>query len=351
MDNEIDRTELIRKIAGRAGVSFSTASSVLHDKQYGMRISKGTKQLVIDIAREMGFEPDSAEKKLKDAADSGVRQFVAVFWNRKLLTENIGDFFDGAYETISRHGFGVELVTCLYDEEKLSDYAGVLQAGHYSGIIVNGATQADSDFLERIALPIPVVLTSRMGKSLSSVHVDNFFLGRECARLFSQDGRRRAGVITTERHSTGSNMRETGFREGCKEFGIELRPEWDIVTHQFDIIRISDDLIPLMKQPEFPDCLFVQRSSMMPSIYTAMAKQGLRMPEDIAMIGGGLNHVLGRSTPSFSTVGGSMHAYGKSSLELVMLLIGKNTNMPINTVTPPVFEFHDSFRPARERPS
>ena len=339
-------TVLIREISERAGVSQSTVSIVLNGRGDEMRISKKTQQLVKDIAREMDYHPNIYARRLRNAAQSGMKQMIAVFWCSRLLEDEMARFFEGAAETVKENKYGTELVIRIFDEDHLSDHLDLINSQHYNGIIVNGASRADADFLESEPFDIPVVLTSRIGKALSSVHVDNYNVGRQCAILFAEAGYRKAGLIMPVKPSVGSNLRIAGFREACGESGIELRPEWELMSDEFDMARTVTLFNRILDLEERPDCLFIQRSMMALPVYAAMERRRLRIPDDIAILGCGINSFLNLTHPSISMVGGSMKSYGKSAVDLIMLLINNHITTPMNTVTPPVFVFNDSFRPA-----
>ena len=342
-------TVLIKQISERAGVSQSTVSIVLNGRGDEMRISKKTQQLVRDIAREMDYHPNIYARRLRNAAQSGMKQMIAVFWCSRILEDEMARFFEGAAETVKENKYGTELVIRIFEEDHLADYLDLINSQHYNGIIVNGASRQDVDFLESESFDIPVVLTSRIGKALSSVHVDNYNVGRQCASLFADAGYRKAGLIMPVKPSAGSNLRIAGFREACGEYGIELRPEWELMTDEFNMGNATVTAVSrILDLPERPDCLFVQRSMMALAIYAAVERRGLRIPEDIAILGCGINSFLNMTQPSFSMVGGSMKSYGKSAVDLIMLLINNHITTPMNTVTPPVFVFNDSFRPREE---
>ena len=112
-------------------------------------------------------------------------------------------------------------------------------------------------------------------------------------------------------------------------------------------VKILDtfDFSRFLKQKELPNCLFVQRSMMALGIMNAIQRKGMKIPEDMALLGCGLNSFLGRNKPSLSMVGGSLKSYGTASLNLLMMMINNRITTPMNTITPPVFEYNSSFVP------
>ena len=338
-------TVLIKEIASKAGVSQSTVSIVLNGRSEEMRISKKTQELVLEIAKEMDYHPNIYARRLRNAADSGIKHMVLVLWNKKLLGDEMARFFEGAFECIEENNYGVELVIRAFEEDNIKKHLNVLNSQNYNGIIVSGATKADVDFLESESFDIPVVMTSRIGKALSSVSVDNYSVGRQCAKLFADAGYKKAGIVTTHKPSVGSNLRVVGFKEACEEYGIEIKPEWEMATDEFDVSANEDDFSKFLKQKDLPNCLFVQRSMMALGIMNAIQRKGMKIPEDMAILGCGLNSFLGRNKPSLSMVGGSLKSYGTASLNLLMMMINNRITTPMNTITPPVFEYNTSFVP------
>jgi len=333
----------IKQIAEMVGMSQSTVSIVLNGRGDEMRISKETQKRIQEVAKSLDYRPNIYARRLRNTSEKQPNQMIAVFWNDSFMEDTMSRFFKGASTAVKENKYGVEFMIQLFSAGNLKEYGELLNIQKYNGIIIAGAFEEDMRFLEQGRFDIPIVLSSRSSDRFSSVYVDGYMIGYECAKLFSQKGLKSAGLFGVRQGATSSSLRELGFMNGCREYGIDIREDWIFKSetrNMEDGYQCAKELLLLQKKPE---ALFIMYDSMALGAVFAFKEDYIRIPEELSIIVYGLNNMLELTSPSFTMVGNSMETAGKNSVELLMTIIHNNIMMPISRVIEPAYIYGNSF--------
>ena len=160
-------TTQIKEIAERLGVSPGTVSIVLNGRGDAMRISKATQQRVRDAAKEMNYQPNIYARRLRSSGSEETCKVIAVFWNTDFTDDSMGRFFKGLYQTVKEKGYRVEFFIQLFEFDHICDCREIMTASRFSGIIISGASDADTEYLNTIKFDLPIVLMNRNEQRLS----------------------------------------------------------------------------------------------------------------------------------------------------------------------------------------
>ena len=222
----------IKQIAEHLGLSSGTVSIVLNGRGDELRISRETQKMVLNTAREMNYQSGKTQKKKEDGKNNtsfvsgGWR--IGVFWNLQYMSGLLGQFYSGFQETIRKSDEKVEIVLQPFEYDHLSEFADAFSKNQFQGAIIGGLSEADSKYLKENTFEIPIVLINQTLENYSSVYVDDYQTGRQCAELFYGNGHKRAGVVFSENRSAASVLRYNGFAEECRKCGIQVREEWKV---------------------------------------------------------------------------------------------------------------------------
>jgi len=335
----------IKTIAEMLDVSTTTVSLVLNGRGDELRISKSTQEKVYSAAREIGVFLQSAQTPPLPKKYSRYKKFILVLWNQKILTEAMGRFFKGLSSQADEKSYQVEFVVRLFEEDALKEVISDADFLLFSGLIVHIPSKKDMLYLESIRGKIPTVISGRLTRQLSCVYTDDYAIGHECARLFAEGDRRRAGAFVAEIPSTGSNLRMVGFREGCEEYGLELREEWIIKSDPKDGKQSVRAAKELFGSQGYPDCIVVQINTLAPGLFEALRELRLSSPQDVAVLVYGLSYYFEETYKPMSMVGGSIESFGRIAIDLMMTMISNKIEAPLNMIVPIQFRIGDSFNP------
>lgn len=272
------------EVARRAGVARSTVSMVLNEVP-GSGIPEATRQRVRTAARELGYVPSAAARTLVSGrartlglvVSHGEHLQVDAFVPRALQSLN----------AVTREaGFRVLLESAV-DVSRHDAYSALVRAKQIDGLVVLNP-RADDRQLERLVdSGFPVVSIGHLDHpGAVTVHADDARAAAEATRHLLAGGRRRIAHIGYGPPAYGSvRARLDGYRAALAEADVA-----------FDEARVAfADYTPesgaeaaaalLERAPRPPDALFCGNDTIAFGALTALRARGLRVPEDVAVVG------------------------------------------------------------------
>jgi len=183
---------------------------------------------------------------------------------------------------------GYSLIICNSDDnpEKQKTYFGVLVAKQVDGIIFI-STSFSPDLLERLASThIPIVFADReVPNTLADVVlVDNEYGGYQATSYLIGLGHQRIACITGPSELTPSADRVGGYYRALREAGLPTRPEY-VIAGDFHYHSGEQAMQRLLDLDPRPDAVFVSNDMMAFGCIRAVRSCGLRLPEDISIVG------------------------------------------------------------------
>lgn len=263
-----------RDVARLAGVSQPTVSRALRDDP---RVTEETKTRVREAARALGYVPSELGRGLSTRA---ARQIAIVT-----------DLDNAIYSS---------LVAPIHDELASRGYRMLLLAArgddgaHYQRLFdrsVDGAILTTSRL--QSALPydlaqrkVPFVLLNRTSDLVDapSIVADNAGGAALVAELFLQHGYRKVGAVVGPQDTSTGREREGSFRQALSEAGVALPARW---TSHGPFTHESGDagMTEVMSQRSRPEAVFCANDLLAIGALNAAARLGLRVPDDVAVVG------------------------------------------------------------------
>lgn len=279
----------IYHVARRAGVSIATVSRVLNGHE---QISPATEERVIAAVRELGFVPNAAAQGLS----KGLKRIIGLvfanpWWQEDLISIEDSSllFADtvirGAQWNADRHGYSI-LLSSGATGRRHNGLLGDL-IGRVDGLVLLDRV-VPQERVAPISKRVPVVLLAGSGRSRSAVtvRVDNQGAMRSLAKhLVVDHGRRRVAFLAGLADSPDSSLRESSFAEAVAEFGGTCEParsfsaDW---TSGGAVLAVERRLSSRRRPPEAIACA---NDQMAIGAIHALGAAGLRVPEDVAVVG------------------------------------------------------------------
>lgn len=337
-----ETTVQIKQIAEASGFSQSTVSIVLNGRGDEMRISKATQQRILEVSKSLDYRPNIYARRLRGAADAQTTQMIGVFWNDQ-YDDSIGPFINGAYGSIASENYSYDIMVKLFPAGRLNELRDSFSSQKFNGIIIGGGSMEDIAFLESQSFDVPIVLSGRASKKYSHIFMNGYLVGMECAHLFARAGIKSAAYLGTSQTGSHSALRELGFSTGCREHGIRMLPEWTIHVERHDAVEGYQSIKNFLRLPELPEAIFINYASVATGALFAFQEAHVRIPEEMKIVVYGMNDILQHTSPSLTMEAQPMKAMGSASVELLMLMISNNIDMPITRMVEPNYFWGDSF--------
>lgn len=332
----------IKEIAERLNLSSGTVSLVLNGRGEQLRISKETQKRVIEMAKQMHYQPNIYARRLRKSATEEVPYIIAVFWRKEFLTDLIGLFIEGLYQSVRQNNLNVELVIQPYDFGSLKEFKSFISSNRYNGAIIGGISDEDQDFLEQNDFDIPIVLIGRRSYRYNSVMIDDYDAGSSCAKLFKSREHKTAGLIGMTQKGKSAQLIELGFRETCKKENIRIDEEWIAYCDRRDFKCGYDAALRILTHKERPSALFVMDNRNAGGVFNACRALGINVPDNIEILVYGENEYFSYSTPTISSVCQPIVKYAEVSLNMVITLIDNKVDFPVVQELKPIFNFRES---------
>ncbi len=285
----------IYDIAKEAGVSYSTVSLILNNRGDEIRISKKTQEKVRMIAREMGYVPNLNARKLIQKASENLPE-IALLW----APTQHPIFLNSMIQTmndLSQKGMIRPMSVTIYPYENghIDKLEKILQGNVAHGLIIPVASEKDVAYLCKQDIQIPLITIYNDTGKYYSVDVDNYLNGQKAAHVFYCLGRKKVALVNNIYTSGGSQRRMKGFREYCLKHSMEILTE---TAEKPDSTHRKNNALDnymkgktltwqMLDQGIVPEGIFAQDDDSTRGVIHALADRGIRVPEDVAVIGYG----------------------------------------------------------------
>ncbi|MBI9050603.1 MAG: LacI family DNA-binding transcriptional regulator [Anaerolineaceae bacterium] len=309
----------LEDIALQAGVSRSTVSRVLNHQP---NVSQDIRQRVMDVIEVTGFQPNAAARSLASHRS----------WTIGLvLPKGVGAFFSDPYFPRLTQGIaqacnmyeytlGLFIVNSVEDEEKI--YPRISRKGLLDGILVQAGSTGDHLVERLIQNEMPIVALGRPINQccVNYIDIDNYGSSRIAVEHLVKLGKKRIATITGPQESMAGRERMRGYIEVLGDNGFELDEK--LIAYG-DFTQASGYSLIRDLLPAKPDALFAGSDSIAYGALQAINEVGLKVPEDIAVVG--FDDLTGPNTSlskhQLTTIHQPVFQFGMSAVELLIDVI------------------------------
>lgn len=304
----------LRDVARHAGVSVRTVSNVVNDFAH---VAAGTRARVQRSLDELGYRPNLVARNLRRGR-SGMIALVLPEIAQPYFAELGGALIAEA----GRHYYTVIIDQTDGDADRERDLVmGTGRSQLFDGLIFSPLALGDEELAERTA-PNPVVLLGeRISTSLfDAVVVDNVAAARTATEHLLGLGRRRIAAIGDQSNDNGmtAQYRTRGFLQALRAAGRELEPQLLVPTPTFHRSQGAPAMAQLLDLPDPPDAVFCYNDLLAQGAMRAILSRGLRIPEDVAVVGYDDTEEARYSNPALTSIAPDKGAIARIAVERLM---------------------------------
>lgn len=307
-------------IAQRLGVSSATVSNAIRGKG---RINSERRKLILRTAAEMGYLGNGVRSDaegdvviITEAADIDFTSSIINGITKACINNGYCyPIFDmGIISRGMQISSGADVLAPIIDETllKLPPFtSGIIYISQYPRDIT-GLFQ-DSN--------IPVLIVYATGEEGQvSINYDDKQGSYLAVKHFINSGRRRIAMLSGPIDSKPMNNRLYGYQNALIEHGMSFDPK---------LVWIGDwqkdsgyrKTLEMLKQKNKPDAIFVQNDSMANGVLHALANEGIRVPEDIAVIGFDNTNMAEAMSPELSSIAPPFSQMGQTAVDVICKMI------------------------------
>jgi LacI family transcriptional regulator len=327
----------MKRIAAELGVSITTVSKVLNDQP---DIGPHTRARVLAKVEELGYRPNAVARSLTLRRTHTLGVVIP-----DLMHSFFVEIVAGIEAVMSVRGYGLLLCSSGEDPRKERSELEMLRARQVDGIVLASThASGNTDVLKKITgLGCALVMIDRDDHPRVRCHrvlTDDEEVGRLATAHLAAQGRRSIAHIGGP-PIVHARRREAGYRAALQAEGLPVRSEW-IVSAGFmegDGFRAMQHLLTLKRRV---DAVFAANDPAAIGAMKAIWDAGLRVPEDVSVIGAGdIAHGDLLRVP-LTTVSWSKEELGRKAAELLLDQISNRNGTPQRVVIPPTLVVRES---------
>jgi len=309
----------MEQIAELAGVSRSTVSRVVNGDA---SVRGEVRERVLQVVRETGYQPHAAARSLVTRR-SQIIGVVIPEEVKKLFTDPFFPLFlYGVTEACNAHSYYLMLSLFNGPADQAEMYRRIIGSGHVDGMIVASAHTHDPLFPKLLRDGVPFVLAGRHpDERVTYVDVDNVGGARMAVEHLIRLGHTRIATITGPLTMAHGEDRLTGYRQalGAHGFAIDER-----LIVEGDYTEPSGSMGVQRLLPASPTAIFAASDMMAIGALKALREAGLRVPEDIALVGFDDVSMASAVVPALTTVRQPISRMGSMATEILLGMLNSS---------------------------
>jgi DNA-binding LacI/PurR family transcriptional regulator len=326
-----------KEVARLAGVSQAAVSRVFTP---GASVSDEMRRKVMAAAKQVGYRPNAIARSLSQQSSRIIGLVMIRFWN-PFYTRLLEEFTS----RLQARGYWVLLLNVADDSDLEKAIPAALQY-QVDGLIITSATLSSVLADECVRVGTPVVVFNRYGlnSQVNAVCCDNLAGGRMAADALASAGHRRLAYIAGEPGSSTNRDREQGFTDRLAERGLSVYGR-ECGDYSYESGHAAARRL-LASQPR-PDAVFCANDLMaMAAVDVARTEYGLRLPEDLSVVG--FDDIEMASWPNYSltTVQQPVDRMVEATIEVLLRAIHKPQTERVVRFMSPSLVVRDTARVA-----
>lgn len=297
----------IREVAREAGVSIATVSRVFNDSG---PVNEDTRQRIIDAARRLRYIPNGAARSLITSKT----QTLGV-----LLPDLYGEFFSevirGIDHTARQHLFHLLLSSSHNDRDEIQAALRAMQ-GRVDGLIIMYPDLDAAALRDNLSDGLPVVLLNCHidGDPFDAIVIDNYGGAYAMTRHLIEHGHRHVALITGGRENYDAAERVRGYRAALRDGGVAWSEELE-TEGAFTEVSGYEATRRILDRTPRPTAIFASNDSMAIGALSALREAGLRVPDDVAVVGFDDIPIAGYVSPRLSSMHVPISELGARAME------------------------------------
>jgi len=306
------RRSTIREVALRAGVSYQTVSRVINNSP---DVAEATREHVLRVIAELDYHPNaqavSLSRNRTDIVGIIVDTVTSTFFAQTI---------DGVAKALRRRGRFMLLATV--EDATQFDVIDTLQRSRRIDGLIIVLPLANSLSLSRLTPSrVPIVhVDLQYDMDVYGITVDNYHGAYLATEHLISLGHRRIGIITGRSDIPVGQLRLDGYTAALRDYGIPFDPAL-AARGDFSFASGIAGAERLLALDPRPTAIFACNDLMAIGTLHVAARNGLRIPADLSVIGFDDTPEAALACPPLTTMRQPLHAMGEMAADLVCRLI------------------------------
>lgn len=318
----------ITDVAQKAGVAVSTVSRVFNNTG---RISKTTREKVLQVAENLAYRPRKYYKSQKAPARS---LFVIYHQKNNVLNNNFySHIMEEVEHLLTEKNYHLIFKTVTGDWERDRQILETIAQVQKSGFILMGYDIAPEiiRWLKKTNLPLILIDNVFLEEAADCVIIDNFYGAVQGINHLLNLGHRQIGFIGGPLNHASLNERYLGYRIALERAGVTLMPDVTrICTPDFGVENGCAAALELLRQTAIrPTAIFAANDGLAIGVLKAARQLGISVPEQLSVLGFDDIDFAIHTDPPLSTIRVFKRQIGREAAKRLMEMIDGASGQPV----------------------
>ena len=302
----------IKDVAKLASVSTTTVSHVINKTRF---VAEATQKRVWEAVEELNYAPSAVARSLKCNTTRTIGM---------LVTQSFNPFFaekmHGVENYCYKQGYTLFMCNTEGDLDKQKHYLRMLAEKRVDGLLVM-CSDLNEQLLAQLEknTELPMVI---MDWGPDSPHTDKIIDNSEeggylATKHLIENGHTKIGCVTGQLDKATCKERIHGFYRALSEANLTSNPDW-IFEGDFECSSASKSVEKMLQMEDKPTALFCFNDIMALAAISKIQQTGLRVPEDISIIGYDNIELSAYFSPPLTTIHQPKRRVGKTAVEILL---------------------------------
>jgi len=300
----------IKDVAKLAGVSVATVSRVLNDID---NVKPKTAKVVKKAIEELNYHPNLLGRTLRCMKTMKILVLLPTISN-----QFFSRVLKGIQKTAELNGYSVMFAVTNDKRDVELQYINMLKQKSYDGIIFL-RSNLSAEELSELSKSWPVVLASETVKNadIPTVTIDNRRAAFDATTFLILHGHNTIGLACAGTDYYSSLLRRNGYIDALNQYGLTVNPDY-ISDEGFSFNAGKRSAEYFLSLETLPDAIFAVADSVAIGMTSEFNKHGIKVGEDISIIGFDNNQITEHYIPKITTVSQPQFELGQKAFELLM---------------------------------
>ena len=303
----------IQDIAREAGVSVATVSRVINRNN---SVRPETEKRVREVMIKNNYQPSFAARNLRK-----MKNKIVLILMSTIVNPFLAKVVKGIEDASAELGYHTMICNTYDDSERDNLYLNLIKKKLADGAIIIGSNLKPQELRKTIG-QIPIVQCSEyvVDIGIPYVTIDNKAAAYDATEHLIKKGRRKIAHMTVENNLISSKLRLEGYRQALEDNGISFDPSL-VIKGNYGFRNACSVMTEFFKSGKNCDGLFAISDRMAAGAIKSAFSAGLRVPEDIAVVGFDNIDVGYISDPQITTVSQNEHEMGTAAMNVLARMI------------------------------
>lgn len=321
----------LKDIASMCGVSVATVSKALNDQP---DVGQETRDKIKALADELGYFTNSAARALKTNRTHNIGVLFVDEGHRGLTHEFFAALLNSFKAEAEHCGYDITFINNRNVGGKPMSYLQHCLYRGIDGLLIACVDFYDEQVIEVANSSIPLVTIDHVFNNRAAILSDNVGGMEELVSYACSMGHRRIAFIYGEPTAVTQN-RKIGFHRACEANGLQISKEYVAESRFYDPDTCYSVTKKILSLPERPTCILFPDDFSLAGGVRAIQEAGLRIPDDISVIGYDGIIVSQLMSPKITTMQQDTDRLGKeAAVKLIELIERPNTTLLDRIIVP-----------------